>query len=73
MDPDLAISIGMVLGVFSVPSILSAYSEGRAPRVAAITLISAGGLIYWAVSTKPGGYSLSELPHVLISVIARYI
>ncbi|WP_297770029.1 hypothetical protein [uncultured Roseovarius sp.] len=73
MDPDLAMAIGMVLGVFSIPSILSAFSESRAPRVAALTLIAAGGLIVWAISNKPGGYSFSELPEVLVRVIARYI
>lgn len=73
MDPDLAMAIGMVLGVFSIPSILSALSDGRVPRVASVTLIASGGLILWAISNKPGGYSFSELPHVLISVIARYI
>ncbi len=73
MDPDLAMAIGMVLGVFSIPSILAALSDRRAPRVASFTLIASGGLMLWAIATKPGGYSFSELPHVLISVIARYI
>lgn len=31
MDPDLIFVIGLVLAVFSVPSIMSAFSEGRAP------------------------------------------
>jgi hypothetical protein len=73
MDPDLAMAIGMVLGVFSIPSILSAFSEGRAPRVAALTIMAAGGLMLWAINTKPGGYSFGELPEVLVRVIARYI
>jgi len=29
MDPDLALVIGLVLGAFSVPSILSAITDGR--------------------------------------------
>jgi len=73
MDTDLALSIGMVLAVVSVPSLLSAFSEARAPRFAAGMIFVAGGLIVWAVTTRPGGYSLGDLPHVLISVIARYI
>lgn len=32
MDPDLAMAIGVVLGVFTVPSIMSAISDGRATR-----------------------------------------
>ncbi|KJS40626.1 hypothetical protein [Roseovarius sp. BRH_c41] len=73
MDPDLAMAIGMVLGVFSIPSILSAFSEGRPPRVAAFTLIASGGLVVWAINNKPGGYSFGDLPEVLVRVIARYV
>ena len=73
MNPDLAMLIGIVLGVFTVPSIMSAISDGRAPRVAAFTMIAAGVLILWAVTNKPGGYSFSELPDVLVRVIARYL
>ncbi|WP_417726488.1 hypothetical protein [Roseovarius sp.] len=73
MDPDLAMAIGMVLGVFSIPSVLSAYSEGRAPRVAALTIIASGGLVVWAISKKPGGYSFGELPEVLVRVVARFV
>ena len=53
MDPDLALIIGLILGVFAVPSIMSAFSEGRPPRVAAFTVIAAGVLIIWAISKKP--------------------
>ncbi|KNX42648.1 hypothetical protein ROTO_07160 [Roseovarius tolerans] len=73
MDPDLAMAIGMVLAVFSLPAVLSAVSDRRAPRVAMFTILGAGGLILWALSNKPGGYSFSELPKLLIEVIARYI
>ncbi|SHL14274.1 hypothetical protein SAMN05444414_1068 [Roseovarius marisflavi] len=73
MDPDLAMAIGVVLGVFTVPSIMSAISDGRAPRVAAFAMIASGVLIVWALSNKPGGYDFSDLPNVLVRVIARYL
>ncbi|WP_299852391.1 hypothetical protein [uncultured Roseovarius sp.] len=73
MDPDLALTIGLILAVFSVPSILSAFSEGRAPRVAAFTIIASGALVVWAISQKPGGYALNEIPDVFVRVIARFI
>ena len=73
MDPDLAMAIGMVLGVFSIPSILSAFSEGHPPRVAAFTLMASGGLVVWAISNKPGGYRSGDLPEVSLRVIARYV
>lgn len=73
MDPDLIFIIGLVLGVFSIPSILSAFSEGHAPRVAAFTVIVAGVMVVWAVQTKPGGYDLYEIPDVFVHVVARYL
>ncbi|WP_104017156.1 hypothetical protein [Roseovarius nitratireducens] len=73
MDADLAMAIGLVLGVFSVPSILSAISEARAPRVGALVLVIAGGMIIWAISQKPGGYTFAELPAVILNVMARYL
>lgn len=73
MDTDLALSVGLVLAVVSVPSLLSDFSEARPPRVAAVMSVASGGLILWAVTTTPGGYSFGDLPNVLITVIARYI
>lgn len=73
MDPDLALVIGVILGVFSIPSILSAISEGRAPRVAAFTIISSGALILWAISNHPGGYALDDVPGAFVRVVAQFL
>lgn len=73
MDPDLIFVIGLVLGVFSIPSILSAISDGYAPRVAALTVIAAGVMVFWAISNKPGGYDIYEIPNVFVQVAARYL
>ena len=72
MDPDLALVIGIVLLVFSVPSVMSAFSEGRAPRVAAFTIIAGGLLTVWAISHKPDGFDLMDIPRAFISVVARF-
>lgn len=73
MDSDLALVIGLVLAALTVPSILSALSDRRAPRALAITILIAGGLILFAIQGKPGGYNLAQLPDVFVNVIARYI
>ena len=73
MDPDLALVIGVVLGVLSVPSILSALSDKRAPRASAITVLIAGGLILLAIQSKPGGLEMEQIPDIFVSVIARYM
>ena len=71
MDSDLFLVVGLVLGGFAIPSIIGAFSESRPPRVAAILLMIASGLIVLAVMNKPSGYTLNEVPDVFVKVIAR--
>lgn len=73
MDPDLALVLGTVIAAFSIPSILSAFSDKRAPRASALTILIAGGLILYAVQTKPQGYVLNQVPDVFVDVVARYM
>ena len=73
MDPDLALVLGVVLGALSVPSILSALSDKRAPRASALTVLMAGGLILYAANQMPGGIALDQLPDKFVSVVARYL
>lgn len=73
MDPDLALVLGVVLGILSVPSILSALSDKRAPRASAVTILIAGGLIVYATQNKPGGVALDAIPDIFVNVIARYM
>lgn len=73
MDPDLALVIGVIIAAFSVPSILSAVSDGRAPRASALTILIAGGLILYAIQTAAGGYQLADVPHVFTRVVAKYM
>lgn len=72
-DSDLYLIIGIVLAVLSVPAMLSAFSEGRAPRVATITAVIAGCLIVYAIQLSPDGYTLRDIPEAFIRVVARYI
>lgn len=73
MDTDLALVIGLVLGALSVPSILSAFSDKRAPRASALTILIAGGLVLYAMQTNAGGYQLSDVPDVFVRVVAKYM
>lgn len=73
MDTDLALVLGLIIAALSIPSILSAVTDRRAPRASAITILIAGGLIIFAMQGKPGGYSLQEFPDVLVNVVARYL
>lgn len=73
MDPDLALTLGLIVAAFSIPSILSALSDKRAPRASAVTILIGGGLILYAMQSKPGGYALTQVPDVFVSVAARYM
>ena len=73
MDPDLMMVIGLVVGGFSIPSIMGALADGRVPRAAAIAVMIAGGLIVLAIREHPGGYALGDIPDVFVDVVGRYI
>jgi len=73
MDTDLALILGLVIGGFSIPSILSALSDRRPPRASALTILIAFGLLIYAMTTKPGGYQIDQIPDVFFSVIGRYL
>ena len=63
--------IGIILGVLSIPSMLNAYSDRRAPRFASIVVLIAGVLIFLAVNQRAAGYTPAELPDVFKRVFQR--
>ena len=71
MDADTTLVIGLVLGVLAIPAIVSALSDGRTPRVAAIVVIIAGGLMVYAINEKEGGYAIGDIPKVIYKVIGN--
>jgi len=73
MPYDLYLLIGTVILIFAIPSVVSAISQGRAPRAAAIMFLIGGGLAAAAVTQKPGGYTLTEIPQIFANLIAQYL
>jgi hypothetical protein len=73
MDPDTFFVLGLVLGVLAIPAVVSAISDGRAPRFATIILLGAGTMVVYAISQKPGGYALEDIPTVFSRVINTLI
>ena len=72
MDTDIALTVGVILLVLSVPSLLAAWVESRAPRLGMIMVIGAGALIVYALITHPGGYAFTEVPGVMVGVLAGF-
>ena len=73
MDPDLLLVIGIVIAVLTVPSLLSALSDGRPPRTGIIMVLVAGALLVTALSSRPSGYRIDEVPDAFFRVFARYV
>ena len=73
MDPDTVLVLGFITAALAVPSMLSAAIDQRIPRASAVTILIAGGLIVYAFQTQPGGYTLDEIPHVFVRVIAQIV
>lgn len=73
MTNDIYLVVGMVVLILSIPSIISAILDGHAPRYAAIVLLIGGGLVFIAISRKPGGYRIEEIPDVFVRVVGHLI
>jgi hypothetical protein len=73
MDTDLLLIIGLVVTVLAVPSVISAFSESRPPRAAAVMFLIGGTLIVIALTQGTTRYAMGDLPEVLSRVIARYL
>lgn len=73
MDTDLYFVIGLVILAFSIPAMLSAFSDGRPPRAAAILLLIGGGLVAYAVHERPDAYTVAAIPDAFVRVVARIL
>ena len=64
MDADTALILGLLTVGFSIPTMVSAISDSRAPRAAIVAILVGGGLIFYAFKTHPDGYALEDLSNV---------
>lgn len=71
MDSDLLLTVGIVLSVLTLPSLLAAWTDGRPPRVGAILLLAGLGMVVLAVVQHPNGYAFGDIPHVMLGVLGR--
>lgn len=73
MDPDLYMVIGVTIAVLTIPSLMSAFIEGRTPRAGALMILIAGTLIVLAIKEHPQGYALREIPQAFYRVFGKYV
>ena len=73
MDTDLFLVVGIVICALAIPTLLSAWVEGRVPRAGSIMVLIGGVLIVTALTQNGRGYSFVEMPDLFFSVIGRYL
>ena len=73
MDTDLFLVIGIVIWALAIPSLLSAWVEGRVPRAGSLMVFVGGALVITALTQHAGGYSFAEIPNLFLSVVGRYL
>lgn len=73
MDADTYLVLGVVFGALALPSLLSAFSESRPPRLALILAVISGVMMVMAFSTNPMGYTLEDVPEAFVRVFARIL
>lgn len=70
---DLYLVAGVILAALAIPAMLSAWSDGRAPRASAFMVLISGGLIALAVYRWPGKMGLGDVPDAFVRVLARIL
>ncbi len=73
MDYDLLFVLGCIITAFSIPAIVSAFSDGRTPRYPALIILIGMMMVGYVAQERPGVYTFETLPEVFVSVIGRYI
>lgn len=73
MDLDLIFVAGLVIGAFSLPALVSAFADRRAPRMAAVLMLISGAMVTYAVQMREEPYVLKDLDVVFLTVLSRYI
>ncbi|MCE5973570.1 hypothetical protein OE699_15200 [Sedimentimonas flavescens] len=73
IDMDTLLALGVVIFLLSIPSGVSAFANSRPPHAAILAVVVGGGLLIYAAMMKPGGYTMGEVPDVVLSVIGRIL
>ncbi|WP_204112859.1 hypothetical protein [Shimia biformata] len=73
MLSDYLLTIGLLVGLFSIPAMVSAYSDNRPPRASMAAFILSCATMAFAYSQHPGGYDAADVPNVVVQVIADII
>lgn len=71
MDTDVLFVVGTILAAVTLPALLTAYTEGRVPRIPIAMLLAGGVMVAYALHEKPSGYSFAQIPTVFGRVFSK--
>ena len=66
---DLILCLGVVILALAFPTAVGAFSRGAPPRAAMLALFAGGCMIVYANASRPGGYTVAELPDLFVKVL----
>jgi hypothetical protein len=66
---ELIMVLGVVVLALAFPAAVSAFSRGAPPRAAMLALFAGGSMIVYANASRPGGFSVAEMPALFVKVI----
>ncbi len=65
---DTFMILGVVIFALAFPAAVGAFSRGAPPRTAIIAIMIGGVMMVYAHSSRPGGYSIDEIPGLFVGV-----
>ncbi|MGI9390893.1 MAG: hypothetical protein ACR2O1_12615 [Boseongicola sp.] len=65
---DTFMILGILVFAAAFPAAVGAFSRGDPPRAAIIAFVIGGVMIVFAQTSRPGGYSIDEIPRLFMSV-----
>lgn len=66
---DMVMVLGAGVLCLAFPAMVGAFSRGAPPRAAMLAIFAGGCMIVYANSSRPGGYSLAEMPDLVMRVV----
>ncbi len=74
MDPDTTMFVGLLIGIFAFPALVSSIlNDGLPSKVVGFLALVSVAVMTIAAVRKPGGYDLLELPGLFFSVLGRLV
>lgn len=73
MLSDYYLVAGVIVGGFAVASLVSAWSDGRAPRAGMLLALTAGGLVALAILSSPTAFRIEDIPAAFFRVIGEIV